>query len=302
MDNLNIDSASFDKLSRIYGVSHIGNEFLMIDNICKDSTVEDSDSRFMRYPIKTNHNTVLFCVEGSMSIKVNFERYDIGTNDILTILAGAIMEIIETSDDVKLAILSFSDKYFTPFDHMEEFMGIGNMIYNNPRLHLSDEMMQECIDIYMKMKERLKREDNPFRKFALKAYSYVLCSTALEQFVCKPVEKLSNSDRPMDLYKRFMELVKRDFRHHRTIKHYADALNISPKYFSTMIKKVSGKTAGEWIDEYVLLEARALLKSRRYNIQQITDMLSFPNQSFFAKYFKAHMGCTPTQYQTSSEL
>lgn len=78
-------------------------------------------------------------------------------------------------------------------------------------------------------------------------------------------------------------------------------LNITPKYFSVLIKKVSGKTAGEWIDEYVLLEARALLKSRQYTVQQVSDMLSFPNQSFFAKYFKAHTGLTPTQYQTSTD-
>lgn len=161
--------------------------------------------------------------------------------------------------------------------------------------------MEECIDIYMKMKAKIRQTDNPFRKFALKAYSYVMCSTALEQLVCKPVEKISNSDRPMDLYNRFMELLQKDFRRHRTIKYYAQKLNISPKYFSTLIKKVSGKTAGEWIDEYVMLEARALLKCRRYTIQQISDMLSFPNQSFFAKYFKAHTGYTPTQYQTSTD-
>ena len=180
-------------------------------------------------------------------------------------------------------------------------MGIGRMLYNNPLIHLSDKTMGECIDIYMKMKAKISQTDNPFRKFALKAYSYVLCSTALEQLVCKPVEKISNSDRPMDLYNRFMELVQQDFLQHHTIKHYAEVLNISPKYFSSLIKKVSGKTAGEWIDEYILLEARALLKSRRYTIQQVSDMLSFPNQSFFAKYFKAHIGCTPSHYQTSND-
>ena len=102
----------------------------------------------------------------------------------------------------------------------------------------------------------------------------------------------------MDLYNQFIELVQKDFRQHRSIKHYAEVLNISPKYFSMLIKKVSGKSAGEWIDEYIMLEARALLKCRRYTIQQISDKLSFPNQSFFAKYFKKHTGRTPTEYRT----
>ena len=301
MGNSYFISADFESISSIYGVSHIGDEFLMIDNLLNDPVVEKTDSVFLHYPIKTSNHTVIFCVEGEVSVRVNLTEYHVAANDTLTIMAGAIMELLGSTEGNRIALISFSDKYFTPFDHMEEFMGIGKMLYNNPLIHLSDKTMEECIDIYMKMKAKIRQTDNPFRKFALKAYSYVMCSTALEQLVCKPVEKISNSDRPMDLYNRCMELLQKDFRRHRTIKYYAQKLNISPKYFSTLIKKVSGKTAGEWIDEYVMLEARALLKCRRYTIQQISDMLSFPNQSFFAKYFKAHTGYTPTQYQTSTD-
>ncbi len=293
-------SDDFDNIYHIYGVYHIGDEFLMIDNLNNDTVVENKDIIFKNYPIKANNTIVYICVGGSLKVKVNQTEYQIGANDVLTILTGSLMEILEVTGDTRIAVISFSNNYFTPFDHMEEFMGIGNMIYNNPLMHLSKETMKECLDIYTRMKAKLQQEDNPFRRFALKAYSYVLCSTALEQLVRKPVEKISNSDRPMDLYSRFIELVQQEFRNHRTIKYYAQKLNISPKYFSTLIKKVSGKSAGEWIDEYVLHEAKALLKCRRYTIQQISDMLSFPNQSFFAKYFKAHTGYTPSQYQTSS--
>ena len=301
MGNYNFISADFESISSIYGVSHIGDEFFMIDNLLNDPVVEKTDSVFLHYPIKTSNHTVIYCVEGEVSVRVNLTEYHVAANDTLTIMAGAIMVFVGSTEGSRIALISFSDKYFTPFDHMEEFMGIGRMLYNNPLIHLSDKTMGECIDIYMKMKAKISQTDNPFRKFALKAYSYVLCSTALEQLVCKPVEKISNSDRPMDLYNRFMELVQQDFLQHHTIQHYAEVLNISPKYFSSLIKKVSGKTAGEWIDEYILLEARALLKSRRYTIQQVSDMLSFPNQSFFAKYFKAHIGCTPSHYQTSND-
>lgn len=301
MEKFSIIPVDYDKISSVYGVYHIGDEFLMIDNLSNGPVIEKNDSVFLHYPIKTNNNTVYFCVSGSLKVKINLNEYRIGTNDTLTVLAGCVMELLDATEDARIAVISFSDKYFTPFDHMEEFMGISNMIYNNPLIHLSEDSMQECIEIYSKMKAKLQQEDNPFRRFAIKAYSYVLCSTALEQLVRKPVEKISNSDRPMDLYNRFMDLLQQNFRRHRTIKYYADELNISPKYFASLVKKVSGKTAGEWIDEYVLLEARALLKSRRYTIQQISNMLSFPNQSFFAKYFKAHTGYTPSQYQTSDD-
>ncbi len=274
----------------------------MFDNLRRNPTIEEKDNIFLHHPIRAKNCVVFICVNGSMRIKVNLVEYQIVPNDILTVLASNVMEVIESTIDTHVAVISFSDKYFTPlFGYMEEFMGISNMIYNNPLSHLTEDVMQELIDIYTKMKNKLQQKDNPFRRFALKAYSYVLCSMALEQFTQKPVEKISNSSRPVDLYNRFMRLLQKDFKLHRDIKYYARELNISPKYFSSIIKKISGKTAGEWIDEYVLLEARILLKTRQYTIQQVSDTLSFPSQSSFAKYFKAHIGCTPSHYQTSPD-
>ena len=54
---------------------------------------------------------------------------------------------------------------------------------------------------------------------------------------------------------------------------------------------------GDWITDFVILEAKAMLKSRKYTVQQIADALNFANQSFFGKYFKDKVGCSPTQYQ-----
>ena len=72
---------------------------------------------------------------------------------------------------------------------------------------------------------------------------------------------------------------------------------ITPKYLSSIVKDVSGKNAGEWITEYVILEAKVLLKSSKMDVQGIAYKLNFPNQSFFGKYFKQKTGMTPGQYR-----
>ncbi len=301
MDKNNFLTIDFDKIPSIYDVHYIGDEFLMFDNLYSDPIIEKGDNMFLSHPIKAKNCIVFCCFKGFLKIKINLTEYCMEANDTLTALSGSIMEIIGASEDVRISVISFSDKYFTPLEHIEEFMNIGNMIYNNPIIHLSDDVMQDYINIYTKMKSKLLQEENPFIKFTLKAYSYVLCGMALEQFAHKPVEKISNSSRPIDLYNKFIKLLQKDFRQQHAIKYYAQKLNISPKYFSSLIKKVSRKNAKEWIDEYLLLEAKALLKSRQFTIQQISDSLSFPNQSFFAKYFKAHTGLTPSQYQSTPD-
>ena len=80
---------------------------------------------------------------------------------------------------------------------------------------------------------------------------------------------------------------------------YADKLCLSPKYLSKLIKEVSGKCAPEWIDAYVMLEAKQLLRYSDMAIKEIVYRLHFPNQTVFYKYFKAHSGMTPTEYRNS---
>mgnify|MGYP003252097294 CR=1 FL=1 len=83
----------------------------------------------------------------------------------------------------------------------------------------------------------------------------------------------------------------------RSVGFYAGQLNLTPKYLTTLIRKTSGRTAVEWIDDYVVLEAKNLLKYSTMSIQEISYYLNFPNQSFFGKYFKNHTGMTPTAYR-----
>lgn len=95
----------------------------------------------------------------------------------------------------------------------------------------------------------------------------------------------------------FMDLIRTHYKEHRGAEFYADKLCLTPKYLTKVIKENSGKSANDWIDDYVVLEAKALLKSTNMTIQQISDELNFPSQSFFDKFFKRHVGVSPKEYK-----
>lgn len=99
--------------------------------------------------------------------------------------------------------------------------------------------------------------------------------------------------------KQFIELVHKYYTSERSVGFYADKLCISPKYLSFIIKEVTNRTAAEWIDEYVILEAKNMLRFSGMNIQQVAYSLNFNNQSSFGKYFKHLTGMSPTQFQKS---
>ena len=80
---------------------------------------------------------------------------------------------------------------------------------------------------------------------------------------------------------------------------YAQQLSISPKYLSLVVKRISGRTALEWIENYVTMELRVVLKNSTKSIKEIAEDMNFPNQSFLGKYFKEHVGMTPSKYRKS---
>lgn len=88
-----------------------------------------------------------------------------------------------------------------------------------------------------------------------------------------------------------------NYKKNKKLDFYAEKLFISPKYLSDIIKKISGQSAHNWINRYILLEAKIQLRTSSKTITQIADELNFPNNSFFSKYFKKHCGITPKEYR-----
>jgi AraC-like DNA-binding protein len=109
-----------------------------------------------------------------------------------------------------------------------------------------------------------------------------------ENMVSSPQQILAN---------RFMELVRENFKHERQMSFYAGKFSLTPKYLSLKIREITGKSAADWIDDFVMFEAKALLKSTDMTILQISDELNFTSQSFFGKYFKRCTGMSPKEYR-----
>ena len=76
-------------------------------------------------------------------------------------------------------------------------------------------------------------------------------------------------------------------------------MNITAKYMTTLVKKASGKSALKWIEDYIILEAKAQLSSTVNTIQQIAFDLNVPSQSLFGRYFKRAVGMSPSDYRAS---
>ncbi|MGN0210432.1 MAG: helix-turn-helix domain-containing protein, partial [Muribaculaceae bacterium] len=89
------------------------------------------------------------------------------------------------------------------------------------------------------------------------------------------------------------------FAREHSVNFYAQQLYISPKYLTLMVRETTGKTAARWIDDFIIMEAKNMLRYSGKNIQQVAYALNFSNQSSFGKYFKHITGISPSEYQRS---
>lgn len=106
-----------------------------------------------------------------------------------------------------------------------------------------------------------------------------------------------DAPRAQQLFDKFMTLLQAYHEKERSLQFYADKMYLTPKYVSGMIKSYSGKAALEWINEYVVLEAKMMLRYTQMSVQEIAYALNFPTQSAFGKYFKQQVNLSPRQYR-----
>ena len=286
-------------LSVLKEAVHLNNELILIDNFNFASTSDDESLFFTQYPVKLSFTVVIIVFSGSMHYRINLEELWAYSNDLITVQKGAIGEFLHSSPDLQVAVIAFSNELFHMNDHPEVAMKMQQMFYENPVKHISGESLKEIHMIYELMKKKIVETDNPFQKEILQGYVRALMYTILHKLLetLQQVPAYIQNNRQHEIYMLFIREVQRNYQKERSVAYYADRLCITPKYLSQTVLKASGRLAGEWISDYVILEAKALIKSHSYTVQQISEILHFPNQSFFGRYFKKKVGCTPKAYQ-----
>ncbi|WP_319505519.1 helix-turn-helix domain-containing protein [Bacteroides graminisolvens] len=288
------------QLSAENTAAHLNKEFILIDNFDETSEQINTDLEFVNHPVKLSFTIAIFCLVGRMRFQINLQDFELQTNDILIVREKSIGEYQGMSDDTRIAVIASSSEYFQTALQIDATMSLQRRLYASPLCHLTDKAMEESIAIYRLMKAKIAETDNPFRKGALLGYTQVLIYNAYKYLLAsdsKDGKAIEKSSRQQELYTQFIHEVQKSYTKERSISYYADVLCITPKYLSQVIHNISGRFASDWIIDFVILEAKALLKSRKYTVQQVADMLNFANQSFFGKYFKNKVGCSPSEYQ-----
>ena len=268
------------------------------------------DDKFSK-PIRLVGNVMVFCVKGSVHMSVNLNEYDVKEGCLVVLTDQDIVKVEKGSDDdirdLHWVVIAMSQNFLTNFRvDFRKILSEGVALIETPVLHL-DQNIRGYFEDYLKLIGKLANSELPMYKDAVRSLISSMVSIAAGQWIAdinrlrdeKVVKLNSRSEHKTLTFRQFIKLVSENYTQQRQVIFYADQLCMSPKYLSKLVKDVSGKSAPEWIDSYVLLEAKHLLKYSDMPIKEIVFRLNFSNQTVFYKYFKAHTGMTPTDYRNS---
>lgn len=249
-------------------------------------------------PFKVETTTAVFCLKGSLSGSINLEKYNLTAPGLLIVLSNQILQHESISDDFSGHYIIMSSRFLNSLTfETNDRLPLFRKIHENPVIQFEPTDLEYMLGLFSLLKQSIKLKDIPNRFDIVRHLIMALFYRLSNQYHKLP--EANKKTKQEILTDNFLKEVKANYKTERGMEFYADKLNLTPKYLSKVIKETTGKSANDWIDSHVILEAKALLKSTNMTIQQISDELNFPSQSFFGKYFKRVMGMSPKEYEKS---
>ena len=248
--------------------------------------------------------TIFICQCGEISITVNYRRYSIKKGMLMQLTNRHVIDNIQKSADFSGYLLIVSPKLIqSVFGDIPVVKKMSVNLYFQPLLELAEEEMRYLVSIVTRISKILNASAHPFREYILKGeltvFLFELMNINLERN--KNDNLTHKPSRREETGNRFVSLIIDNCREQHELSFYADELNMTAGNLSRIMKTISGKPAGKWIDGALTTEARLLLLKPNTSIQEVSEELNFGDQSSFCKFFKKNTGLTPLEYRNRTE-
>jgi AraC family transcriptional activator of pobA len=294
MDNSSIIKYTIDDMLEILGEPSQADGLHVHFNEWKDEKIP------FTFPHRSNHYTIGFIISGRIKIQLDLITYELFANDVIVITPKTVMHILEMEGDCQSIIISFTLDFALQNVFKKNEVDSFNFYAANmiPKFTLEKPELQNFISLSNSLREKNINNDPDFFGSEIVSLAFNLLMYELAA-----AHKKKNADlrlamsRKEALTFKFIKTLEKNFKRERSVQFYADSLFVTTGHLSKVLKEVSGKTAGQLIDDAIIMEARLLLAEPLSSIAQVADELEFGDQSLFGKFFKKNTGFSPSEYR-----
>ena len=264
-----------------------------------------SEMDIMKYPCRFRGYLAFFCIEGHFELEINLKTFSVREDSLFLYTPGNIVRVANISKEEKemvhfIVVAISSDLMSSTRFDFNKLYDESLHLLENPSVVLSEQEKNLCKS-YLSLINEISELKIPNTKESVTSLISSIFYLMGALWGNRVTEAIKNQDegsiRSKAVFENFLKLVRDYHTKERNLSFYADKLFLTPKYLSKLIKTVSGKSAHEWIDSFVILEAKNLLKYSDMSIKSIVYELNFPNQTTFYRFFKTKTGMTPSEYR-----
>ena len=272
--------------------SHIDEDIILFEELAK-----------LPFPTEPRRMGCIFvglCLQGTIQHEVNTVQHTCTPHTVILISPGQVVDNYLLSPDFKgVGFMLSPDFYSETAKELHELSSLFLFARTHPVSMLDSNEADTFLSYFRMLKNKIDDTAHRFRRDVVR----MTIATMIYDLGNTIYRIMQNSDKRLSraelLFSDFIRLVEQHFRSERRVGWYSQQLCITPKYLSESVRQVSRRTPNEWIDNYVVMEIRIMLKNSRMSIKEIARTLQFPNQSFLGKFFKEHTGLSPTEYRRS---
>ncbi len=277
-------------MNKLNIVHALGNDVLFVDNLRE---VDNLSTLRMEY------NTITYCQSGHILIDVGGNnQVKVGPGQLLMIPTGKLVQPMFISTDVVAGALLVSDRVLRSV--LGSQVDIWNKAIYMKEIYVVEEVgWLDNFQHYARStfdKNRTPFLRNEITISFLRTMILMICDELL-QYDGMDSTKDNSSIHEKVIFNQFLQLIAQQRQKRQRVAFYAEQLNITSKYLSTVSKKVSGKTPLRWITESVMQDCYQLLSDSNLTVKEISHRLGFPNSSFFGQFFRNEAGVTPVTYR-----
>lgn len=290
MAKKNIKDSNLQKTKEWGDAKYIEDDIIIIDDI--------SNAPIPHSPRRMNFIVLALCTDGKATYMLDTEERTIRRNDVLMILDRQVISNFKGSKSLKGLCIMISVRFF--FETIRNVSDVSSLLLfsrNHPVVSLSQDESDTFRSYFYLLKAKTADNNNMFKRNVVSTLTLAMFYD-LSNVIQRVLETGGISQTSSEIiFTRFIKLLEQNFKTERRVGWYAEQLDITAKYLSETVKSVSHRTPNEWIDNYITIEMRVLLRNSTKSIKEISENLNFANQSFFGKFFKEHAGMSPSEYR-----
>ena len=250
-------------------------------------------------PRKMTFILIGLCTKGHLRYRIDGKEQMIKAGDILIVSEHQVIDGYNPSPTMEGLCIMMSVNFFHEIiKSVHDVSSLFVFARTQPVMKLDRRECESFKEYFAVIKQKIGETKNHFRKDLIRTLLLAMFYDVGN--IIYRARNYGGVQIPSEkAFTQFLHLVQENCKRERRVSWYAQQLNITPKYLSLIVKRISGRTALEWIENYVTMELRVILKNSTKSIKEITKEMNFPNQSFLGKYFKGHVGMTPSEYRKS---